>query len=181
MAAWYKHIFSLENESTLGVSVGILDSTDYLDGNEYANDEYTQFMNEAFVNNGSYGLPSYDAGAALEWQSGPWSLDALGMNISENDDGNNFNFWGVQAGYQVETSMGVGNYRVIVAGASSGFLDPTGTCEEDRLAWGLSFDQEFGDVVGAFVRFGWQNFDSMAPILTPTTAPTATANVAWST
>lgn len=75
-----------------------MDSTDYLDGNEYANDEYTQFMNEALVNSGSYGLPSYAPGAALEWAAGPWSLNAIGMNVAENDDGNNFNFWGVQAG-----------------------------------------------------------------------------------
>ena len=50
LAAWYKHTFSLVNDSTLGATLGILDSTDYLDANEYANDEHTQFMNEAFVN-----------------------------------------------------------------------------------------------------------------------------------
>lgn len=54
MAVWYKHTFEFKDDSSLGVSVGLLDSTDYLDGNEYANDEYTQFMNQAFVNNGSY-------------------------------------------------------------------------------------------------------------------------------
>ncbi len=160
MAVWYKHTFTFKNENTIGATVGILDSTDYLDSNEYANDEYSQFMNEAFVNSGSYGLPSYDAGAALEWEHGAWSVNAMGMTVGENDEGNNFNFWGVQAGYQAETSMGVGNYRVIVAGASTAFLDPTGTNEEDRLAWGISFDQAFGDVVGAFVRFGWQSDDA---------------------
>jgi porin len=98
-----------------------LDSTDYLDGNEYANDEYTQFMNEALVNSGSYGLPSYAPGAALEWAAGPWSLNAIGMNVAENDDGNNFNFWGVQAGYRLDSTLGIGNYRVILAGTSSAF------------------------------------------------------------
>jgi len=68
----------------VGATLGILDSTDYLDANEYANDEYTQFMNEAFVNSGSYGLPSYDTGAVIEWAAGPWSVNALGMNIEEN-------------------------------------------------------------------------------------------------
>lgn len=160
MAAWYKHTFEFKDESILGITVGILDSTDYLDGNEYANDEYTQFMNEAFVNNGSYAFPSYDVGAALEWESGSWSVNAIGMNIGENDDGNSFNFWGGQVGYQIKTSMGMGNYRVIVAGASSDFLDPTGTVEEDRLAWGFSFDQAFGDVVGGFLRVAWQTDDA---------------------
>ena len=39
LAAWYKHSYDFKDESTLGVTVGILDSTDYLDSNQYANDE----------------------------------------------------------------------------------------------------------------------------------------------
>jgi porin len=160
LAAWYKHTFALANESSLGASIGILDSTDYLDGNAYANDEYTQFMNEAFVNSGSYGLPSYDTGAALEWESGNWSARAIGMSVGENDDGNGFTFWGVEAAYRAETALGEGNYRVTLAGASEEFLDPEGEQKEDRLAWGISFDQAFGEVVGGFLRLGWQTDDA---------------------
>jgi porin len=132
LSAWYKHRFAFDDDRVLGASFGILDSTDYLDGNTYANDEYTQFMNEAFVNSGSYGLPSYAPGAGLEWTSGPWSLNAVGLNLAENDDGNNFNFWGVQAGYQLDTALGTGNYRLIFAGTSSDFLDPEGAKQERR-------------------------------------------------
>ncbi|MGB5831017.1 MAG: carbohydrate porin [Thiohalocapsa sp.] len=156
LAAWYRHRFSLGDDSNLGATFGILDSTDYLDGNAYANDEYTQFMNEAFVNSGSYNLPSYDAGAALELAHGPWSINALGMNIGENDDGNNYNFWGVQGGYEARTGLGTGNYRLLLVGTSNAFIDPEGTNEEALLAWGLSFDQELGDVLGAFLRLTWQ-------------------------
>jgi hypothetical protein len=117
--------------------------------------------NEVFVNSGSYGLPSYDAGAALEWAYGPWSLNGIGMNVGENDDGNNFNFWGVQAAYQADTALGPGNYRIILAGTSTAFLDPTETKKERRLAGGLSFDQEHGDVVGGFLRVAWQNDDAI--------------------
>jgi ferrous iron transport protein B len=53
-------------------------------------------MNEAFVNSGSYGLPSYDAGAAVQWELGDWSVSALALNVGENDDGNNYNFFGAQ-------------------------------------------------------------------------------------
>jgi porin len=160
LAAWYRHTFTFADESTLGASFGILDSTDYLDGNAYASDEYTQFMNEAFVNSGSYGLPSYDTGAALEWKSGPWSGSALAMNVGENDDGNNYNFWGVQAAHHADTALGAGNYRLTLVGASEEFLDPKGTEKESRLAWGLSFDQAFGEVVGGFLRLGWQTDDA---------------------
>jgi porin len=160
LSAWYKHRFAFDDDRVLGASFGILDSTDYLDGNTYANDEYTQFMNEAFVNSGSYGLPSYAPGAGLEWTSGPWSLNAVGLNLAENDDGNNFNFWGVQAGYQLDTALGTGNYRLIFAGTSSDFLDPEGAKQERRLGWGLSFDQAFGETVGGFLRLSWQQEDA---------------------
>ncbi len=87
LQAWYRHRFKLQNDSALAGTFGIIDSTAYLDANEYANDEYTQFMNEAFVNAGNYNLSSYDAGVALEADFGTFSFDAVGMNINENDDG----------------------------------------------------------------------------------------------
>lgn len=160
LAAWYRHTFKFSDQSTLGASFGILDSTDYLDANEYANDEYSQFMNEAFVNAGTYGLPSYDTGGAIEWKSGPWSASVLAMNVGENDDGNNYNFWGTQVGYQAETGFGTGNYRVILSGASKDFLDPDGARKDRPLGWGLSFDQAFGEVVGGFLRLAWQRDDA---------------------
>ena len=156
LAAWYRHRFNLGEETALGATVGIIDSTDYLDGNAFANDEYTQFMNEALVNSGSYNLPSYDAGAALELSHGPWSVNALGMNIGENDDGNNYNFWGIQAGYEARTALGIGNYRLLLVGASDAFLTADDNSEAGRLAWGLSFDQALGSVFGAFLRLTWQ-------------------------
>jgi len=160
LVAGYKHSFTFADDSTLGTSFGILDSTWYLDGNEYANDWTTQFMNEAFVNSASHGLPSYAPGAALEYAIGAWTVNAVGLNIAENDGGNNFNFWGAEVGYHPETTFGPGNYRLIVAGTSTGFLDPTETTKEKNLAWGLSFDQAFGDVVGGFLRFAWQKEDA---------------------
>ena len=160
LAAWYRHTYSLARDSTLSATLGILDSTDYLDNNEYANDEYTQFMNEAFVNSGSYGLPSYDWGAALEWLSGPWSIDVLGMNIGENDAGNNYNFWGIETGYHTNTRLGTGNYRVILVGTSSAFPNPGDTKQESVLGWGLSFDQELNTVIAAFLRVTWQQSDA---------------------
>ena len=58
LQAWYKHIFEFSEDHTLGLIGGIIDSTDYLDDNEYSNDEYTQFMNEALVNAPNAFLPS---------------------------------------------------------------------------------------------------------------------------
>ncbi len=180
LAAWYRHSVPLGEGNSIAATLGILDSTDYLDDNAYANDEYTQFMNEAFVNAGNYGLPSYDAGVALEGRFGRFSVNALGMNIHENDDGNNYNFWGAQLGWHPEFDVGAGNYRIDLVGASSAFLSPTRTLpataadasvvmldgrrrvevegqREARLGWGLSFDQAIGDSLGLFLRTAWQS------------------------
>jgi hypothetical protein len=131
-----------------------------LDDNAYANDEYTQFMNPALSNGPNVFLPSYDVGTALEWNSGQWSLRGVLMNIGENDDGNNFNFYGLQAGYKIDSAMGEGHYRLVVAGASKQFLDPTATTKESRAGALLSFDQQFGKRLGGFLRIGWQTDDA---------------------
>jgi porin len=160
LTAWYKHAFSLGNDDSIAVSLGIIDSTDYLDGNAYANDEYTQFMNEAFVNASNYLLPSYDTGAAAEAHFGAFSVTAVGMNVGENDAGENYDFWGLQAGWHPEPAIGAGNYRVLVAGTSAAFPDPSDRKLERRLAYGLSFDQAIGDHLGAFLRLTWQTEDA---------------------
>jgi hypothetical protein len=127
LQAWYKHTFTLAEDAALGATFGIIDSTSYLDENAYANDEFTQFMNEAFVNSGGYNLPSYDAGAALELAVGDFEIKAAALNIGENDDGNNYNFWGAQVGYRLDTPLGEGNYRATITGTSSAFVRPRPT------------------------------------------------------
>ncbi len=159
LTGWYKHTFRFE-ESSLGTTFGFIDATDYLDENVYANDEYTQFMNEIFVNTGQANLPSYDAGGALEWESGSWTLRGVVMNVGKNDDDNEYNFAGVTLGYAVSTPWGEGNYRFTVTGTTEEFLDEKGEDEERLLAAGLSFDQQLGDQWGAFIRFAWQDDDA---------------------
>ena len=161
LTAWYRHTFSLRQDSTLDASVGIIDATDYLDDNAYSNDEYTQFMNEALVNGPNAFLPSYDGGAALVWNTGPWSIRGVVMKVNENDDGNDYNFYGAQLGYTVQSGLGEGNYRVLVNRTSEDFLDDNGESEHKRESLLLSLDQQLGDVVGAFLRIGWQD-DSAA-------------------
>lgn len=160
LTAWYKHTFFFADDHQLGTTFGIIDATQYLDENAYANDEYTQFMNSALTNGPNVFLPSYDMGAALQWDDGPWSLRAVLMNIGENDDGNNYNFYGLQAGYRVNNTLGTGHYRLVMAGASEDFLDPSGTRLENRRSLLLSFDQQFGRVVGGWLRLGWTADDA---------------------
>jgi hypothetical protein len=160
LTAWYRHTFSLAADSTLAATVGLVDATDYLDENAYANDEYTQFMNQALVNGPNAFLPSYDRGGALGWEAGPWSLRGVVMKVNENDAGNEFTFYGAQLGYTLQTGLGEGNYRVLVDRTSKDFLGKDGETGNKCASIMFSFDQQLGDVVGAFLRFGWQDDDA---------------------
>lgn len=154
LTAWYKHTFKFRESLTLGLSGGIIDATEYLGENEYANDEYTQFMNEVLVNAPNGFLPSYDIGAAAELGVGDFELNGVFMSIGENDDGNPFQFYGAQLKYTASTSLGTGHYRILFEFSSEDFLDPEGNDEDPRAILILSLDQEFGEIVGGWIRIG---------------------------
>ena len=157
LQAWYGHIFEFNEKHSLGLVGGIIDGTDYLDDNAYANDEYTQFMNEALVNASNTFIPSWDIGGAGRYIIGDFSITGVYMNVGENDAGNNFNFFGGQLAYKLKSSLGEGNYRVLIDGSSKAFPDPEGTSLEDRVTLGISFDQELGENFGAWIRWYWQD------------------------
>lgn len=160
LTAWYKHIFTFTGGQQLALTGGIIDATDYLDENTYANDEYTQFMNEALVNGPQGFLPSFDIGGAVEWEYDRFSIKGVAMNVGENDDGNNYNYYGIQFSYALETGLGEGNYRAILNTTSEDFLNPEGTGVESLSTLMLSFDQELGDIFGTWIRFGWASDDA---------------------
>ncbi|NNL76729.1 MAG: porin, partial [Desulfobacterales bacterium] len=153
LTAWYKHVFEFGESNALSLTGGIIDSTDYVDANAYANDEYTQFMNEALVNAPSGFSPSYDIGGVLEWAFGNWTIKGVGMNIGENNDGNGYNFFAAQMGYMVNTSFGEGNYRLISQATTKEFLNENGSKERLKAVF-ISFDQQLGKIFGAWIRFG---------------------------
>jgi hypothetical protein len=157
LTAWYKYTFHFSEESTLGLAGGIIDATIYLDVNAYANNEYTQFMNEALVNAPNGFLPSYDIGGVFEWEISNFSVRGVGMNVGENDDSDSYHFYGVQLGYTLSIPLGEGNYRVIIDRTSRQFLDKTGEDKKHLTAVILSFDQQLGDIFGTWIRFAWQD------------------------
>jgi porin len=104
-------------------------------------------MNEALVNGPNAFLPSYDTGGALAWNTGPWSLRGVVMNVGENDDGNDFTFYGAQLGYTLQSELGEGNYRMLVDRTGEDFLDGQGESMHKRTSILSSFDQQLGNVV----------------------------------
>lgn len=157
LAAWYKHFFNLAGDQQLAFTGGIIDATDYLDENAYSNDEYTQFMNESMVNGPLGFLPSFDIGVALEWEYHKIGVKGVFMNVEENEEGRNYNYYGLQFSYSMDSDLGTGNYRVVLGGSSKDFLNPAGNDTERLSALLLSFDQELSHIFGAWIRFGWAN------------------------
>nr|VFK53489.1 MAG: porin [Candidatus Kentron sp. TUN]VFK54832.1 MAG: porin [Candidatus Kentron sp. TUN] len=155
LTAWYKHTFALSEDTSLGLTGGIIDATGYVDDNEYANDGVGQFMNQAFVNNTLMVPPAFDTGIAGELDiSDRWSLRGVWMS-TKNDVKRTYNYLAGQLGFHTES----GNYRLVAQGTSSDFASPTGK-KEGLFSIGLSLDQQINDTVGAFARFGWQDNDA---------------------
>ncbi len=63
------------------LAVGLIDAAAWLDGNDVANDEFTQFLGASFVNNSTIDMPSASAGAAYTAALGrSWGLTLLAAN-----------------------------------------------------------------------------------------------------
>ena len=156
LEAWYKHIFPLSDDDSLALTLGIIGSTGFIDDNEYANDEVSQFMNDIFVNNTLANLPDYDSGLALEFNTGTWTLKGVAMN-SENDDGNDYDYYAIQLGRQITSFLGNGNYRVYGFKTEKKFLDSSESDLERLSGLGISIDQQLHDSLGVFVRASTQS------------------------
>jgi len=161
LTAWYKHTFRFSEDHTLGLTAGIIDATDYLDENAFANDEFTQFMNQVLTNAPQAFLPAYDIGGAVEWETGRFSVKGVGMALGTNGwegrFGQPYNAYFMQVGYAATTGLGRGNYRLVLGMSSNGFPNPEGTKMERRACAITSFDQELGNTLGTWIRFGWQD------------------------
>lgn len=155
LTAWYRHLFTFGEGHTLGLTGGVIDATDYLDENRYANDEYSQFMNEALVNGPNAFLPSYDIGGALEWEYSIFALKGVIMQIGENDEGDAYHFYGLELNYKLDTPVGEGSYGILLDTTGSDFSEAEGPGKEGLKGAGISFAQSLGDCLGAWIRFRW--------------------------
>lgn len=160
LSAWYKHTFTFNKAGKLGITGGLIDGTDYLDENAYANDEFVQFMNQVLTNAPNGFVPSHDVGGAVEWEFGQFTLKGVAMSVGENDDARSYQFYGAKLGYTVGTKLGEGHYRVNVQWTSKDFNNITGDDLESKQCVILSFDQQLGEILGAWIRFGWQDDDA---------------------
>ena len=156
---WYEHYFSA---LPLTLTFGKIDPTGYLDTNEYANDECTQFLGRIFRNSPVVEFPD-DNAAGVRVAIEP--VDFLGIELAAMDANADWEdafdniFFSGQLNFKPNIFERPGNYRFY------GWLndkdhikwDDTLKTKEESYGFGLSFDQEITDVLGAFARYGWQN------------------------
>jgi len=154
---WYSRTFPLEKESHLKITLGIIDSTAFIDDNKFAGDEIEQFMNEGLVRNPLLNLPSYDVGIALEFEKENFNIRLVGMR-SKNELNKYYTWIGAQIGYKWENPLGEGNYRLCAFTTNKKFESWTSENYKAKRGFGFSVNQELiKGKVGGFLRLGWQS------------------------
>lgn len=144
--AWLRtEIFSQK----LALTAGRLDLTNFFDRNAAANDETTQFLSDALVNNPTLGLATNGSGFAAVFDPKIGVNFKLGFQQS-NPDATNLSdsiYSLAEVGYLARLpSLGEGNYRVWYRATSVGSGRST--------AWGLSLDQKIAPTITLFGRYG---------------------------
>ncbi len=98
-------------------------------------------------------LPSYDIGGVAELDISNFSVRTLFMS-TKNEEGKEYNYYALQLGYKIDTSLGEGNYRIYGFTTSDKFPNWDGTDEENLQGFGISLDQKLGEIFGIFARCG---------------------------
>jgi len=142
------------------LTIGKLDPTVYLDTNLLANDETTQFLGRMFRNSPVIEFPDNAGGLRLAISPIELFDIELGVFDADSDFEDIFDsvFLGSQINFKPKFFNRVGNYRLI------GWLNDQNHTKwqditkdkEKGYGFGLSFDQEFTDSLGAFIRYSWQ-------------------------
>ena len=139
----------------LALSAGRLDLTNYFDQNAIANDESTQFIGDALVNNQMLGLATNGTGVAAEFDAKNGVRLKFGFQQS-NTDATNLSdslYTLSEVGYTFTPfALPEGSYRVW-------FRTDNTEPQEIRKGVGLSFDQKLTDAIGLFARYGTQELD----------------------
>jgi hypothetical protein len=136
----------------LALTAGRLDLTNYFDANAFANDESTQFISDALVNNQMLGLAVNGTGVATEFDAKNGIRVKFGFQQSDTDATNlsDSMFTLSEAGYTFTPfALPEGTYRVW-------FRTDNSVEDAIRKGFGLSFDQKVTQSVGLFARYGNQ-------------------------
>lgn len=138
----------------LALTMGRLDLTNYFDANAFSNDESTQFLSDALVNNQMLGLSSNGTGVAAEFDPKNGFRLKFGLQQS-NDEASNLSdslFTLSEVGYTFTPfALPEGTYRV--------WFRTDNTATDTLTGVGVSFDQKLTNSVGLFARYGSQDLE----------------------
>lgn len=165
----------------LVITVGKFGAVDVFDANSYAHDPANDFLNWALIDTGSFDYAAdawgYSYGAALEWNTGGWSLRGGLFNLSRIPNGMELTrgFGQYQLDAEVEHRFRIsgkdgkarffvfasrgdfGTYKGAVAfGLAHGFLPDTASVRRGSFRAGMAGNLEQGitDDLGVFLRAG---------------------------
>jgi Carbohydrate-selective porin, OprB family len=156
LTAWYKHQFKYDDKHSIFIKLGLIDAANILATNRYADDVYTQFFSGPLIFGTNFVVPSYDYGGVLQWDSEKFVLTYLMMNVGENREGNNFNYYAIQLMIRLKNRFGDGHYRFMVDTTNNKFSTRSEQLVKLKKAM-ISFDQELGAILGGWIRFVWQD------------------------
>ncbi|MFA6142012.1 MAG: carbohydrate porin [Candidatus Omnitrophota bacterium] len=167
---WYEHY--LFNKQ-IAVTAGKMDPANYIDQNEYAHDECTQFLGRMFKQNPAVEWPN-DNALGMRLILAPEVMSYLSLEMTYFNADNSWEevfsrpFVSAQLNvkpskiFNIDKEQWDGNYRFYwwFNDLNHFKLAAAGETADNHInantGFGLSFDQMVTDVFGVFVRFGWQ-------------------------
>jgi len=154
----------------LDLFVGKLDATNYFDRNTFANDETSQFLNAALVNNPMLKQPPNGPGAVARWDTGRDLGFSLGTH-APNDLGKD-----LAGGPYVIGEIDVHSARLIDGNYRLWARMSTLPTDHRRQTWGVgvSVDQRLTPQFGVFGRAGFSLTEGVSR-----TAYAASAGLQW--
>lgn len=156
--AFYEHYLK---SLPLTLAFGKIGASDYIDTNEYANDECVQFLGRMFKNSATIELA--DNGPGLGFTLKPADFVDIDLVLMDADSNWEDMFDNIFSAGQISLKPNLfnrdGNYRILAwvnDRAHTRWSDSSST-KDNGYGFGISFDQEISDNLGAFVRYGWQD------------------------
>jgi hypothetical protein len=167
--------FRLLNDR-LDIFAGKLDPTNYFDRNAFANDETTQFLNGALVNNPMLKQPLNGPGLVTRWDAGHDLSFGVGVMGSREFNSELFSGPFVVGGIEYHSTRFLdGNYRLW---ARLGRLPD----DQDVQTWGagVSLDQQLTPQIGVFARAGFSQAERVPQLSSAASTGVQLKSFSWS-